>query len=460
MVRRSPLLLALTLAHVGCTETTEPSFVVESSTLMGPASGWSVYEPHVAVTPGGEVRVAGQYGSGYNRGGLRFWTAASGEPTAAWLEREAVPSSSDREPTMAADATVAIGPDGTHYLLGLWADSTRAGVPDASLVLSAADGSNGSFGLRQTLAKVNEPEPGVLTASDKPWMIIDPDTSSSPWGTLYFAWTALTVHLDSDPVSIERTLVLSSSHDGGHTVSAPTPVAPEGMGVQLAVRSDGTLDVLWTELRDQGRLPSKRLLHAWSRDQGATFSPPALVAAMDSEAPGRLGHGTLVAGPEGVLQACWPQWLGESRNTEVVCNRFAEQAGWAEPQAVTTTEGVRATSYPALAHAGGVWWLAIYTARESTMSVRLMQRHGAESWVMGPVLASVPLPFSRFCPVPDLPCRRDATMFTPGDYVSAAGSGSLAAFAYVLPGSGFDGAGRDDSLAVSMVRTHPPTTVP
>ena len=456
MVPRSPLILALALAALGCTEWTPPPVTVDSYTLAGPPEGWSVYEPHVAFAPDGGVRVAGQYGPGYNRGGVRFWTAVSDRGRSTWLEEEVVPDAPVLEPTMAADATVAIGPDGAHYLFGLWADSRRAGVPDASLVLSAADPIGGSLRRRRTLAVVTETEPGVLAASDKPWMIVDPDTSSSPQGTLYFAWTALTVHLSRDPPSIERTLVVSSSRDGGYTVSPPIEVAREGMGAQLAVRSDGTLDVIWTELRGQGRLPSKRLLHVWSRDGGVTFSLPRAVATLDEDGPDWLGHGALAAGPGGALHACWPQGRGDSASTRVICNHFTKETRWGIPTPVTTAGGFLSAAYPALTFGAGSWWLAIYAAREDTLSVQLLRRHRATgSWETGPVLASAPLDFPRFCAAPDLPCRRDPSMFTPGDYVSAAGSGTGAAFAYVLPGSGLDDQGRDGSLRVSIVRTDP-----
>lgn len=211
-MNRVLLVIAGVAAVAGCDGRAgaDDSPSVRTVVLEGPPGGEAVYEPHVAVGADGRVLVAAQYGVGYNRGGLRFWTGRSGPDGNGWDEGEAVPQPMTTGPTMAADATVAIGPDGTQYLLGLSADSTRGGVPDASLVLATAPPGGGPFTHRLSLARVDEPSPAVLTATDKPWMVLDPDTSDGPAGTLYMGWTALTVHLDRDPIEIERTLMVAT----------------------------------------------------------------------------------------------------------------------------------------------------------------------------------------------------------------------------------------------------------
>jgi len=426
---------------------------VETTVLAGPPGGESIFEPHVALSDDGLVVVAGQYGSGYNRGGLRFW-AAERRQNGAWHESEAVPQPMTAHPTMAADATVAVGPDGTRYLLGLSADSTRVGVPDASLVLASAPAGAPGFSHRRTLVQVEEPAPDVLTATDKPWMAVDPDTAGGPAGTLYFGWTALTVHLGREPIQIERTLRVATSRDGGETVEPPVDVAPEGMGVQLAVRPDGTLDVVWTEVRGQGAQPPTRLLHSVSRDRGRTFSEPVALVSLTEAGPESLGHPTLAAGGDGSLMACWPQGPGEAAGWTVQCSHFRGNTGWRPAFVPQPDLEAMAVSFPALAASGGRWWLTTYVATADSLAVALFQGHGdGRTWQRVETLAAAAIPFASYCPAPGLPCRRDETRFFPGDYVSAAGRGSVVAVAWVLPASSPRGAGVSEGrLGVSVIR--------
>ena len=113
---------------------------------------------------------------------------------------------------MAADATVAAGTAGRWYLFGLAADSTRHGVPDASLLLAQVPETRVLARIRE----VSEPRPGLLLATDKPWMVRDPgDEGRDP--SLVLGWTELEVDLSQSPVSIRRTLKIGVG-DGRRTI--------------------------------------------------------------------------------------------------------------------------------------------------------------------------------------------------------------------------------------------------
>lgn len=227
-------------------------------------------------------------------------------------------------------------------------------------------------------------------------------------------------------------------------------VADEGMGVQLWVRPDGTLDAVWTELRDQGSRPAMRLLHAVSTDRGRTFSEPAVVVELDEGGGDGVGHAALAAGDDGTLMACWPQGPEAAEGWAVYCSRFREGGGWEPPSEVNAGPDALAVSFPAVAAAGGSWWLSAYVATQDTVAVTLFRSEGANgSWSRVQSLASAPVPFDRYCPAPGLACRRDETTVFPGDYVSAAGRGDRAAMAWVLPAGGADSEGR---LGVAVVR--------
>lgn len=398
----------------------------------------------MAIDDDGRVFVAGQYGVGYNRGGLRFWTAVQGRD-GNWITGEAVLSRPGRTPTMAADATVAAGSDGRWILFGLGADSVRYGVPDASLFLARVPSGSGPVRIRE----VSEPAQGLLRGTDKPWMVRDPGGEGRE-ASLVLGWTELEVDLNQSPVEIRRTLVVGVATEDGRLRHAPVSVAPEALGVQLAVGEGGTVDAVWTDLRDQGAVPSIRIRHARSSDGGRSFQAAGVVAERSPTSGATLGHPTLAAAPSGALMACWPEWEAGEWATSIACAQRVGQhwTGVSPPPAGEGTIG----AFPALAWAGGRWWLSYYEASGAHLRMSLVSRATRErDWRDEGVLAEVPDYDGRFCPAPGLPCRDDDAAFFPGDYVSAAGNGSILAVAYVLP----DGDDGGDRLVVSVLDLGP-----
>jgi hypothetical protein len=102
--------------------------------------------------------------------------------------------------------------------------------------------------------------------SDKPWVACDDSAASPYYGHCYVAW---------DESAAGGLVHVSTSVDGGATWSAPRNPpngVATGIGAQPLVRPDGTLVVTYDDWGEQN------VVAFASRDGGATFSAPVLVA--------------------------------------------------------------------------------------------------------------------------------------------------------------------------------------
>jgi hypothetical protein len=436
------LAAALLAAAVnGCPGSDTPGRDIRTVPLPGPPDSASLFEPAVAIDAENPDRiVAGaQYGEGYNRGGLRFWGWASADAGRTWSGAEVVPRSLTRPPTMAADLSLAFGPDGAVFLMGISGDTVRGRVPEAALALAISVDGGASFAPHALFGASRDLSSTEFVVSDKPWIVVDGRPRSPHRGSLYLAWTEVFVRREGDGFVISRRLALASSRDGGRTASPLRSIADGGLGAQLAVRPDGTLDVVWLDVEPAaGSEAVSRVLHATSRDGGRTFSPPQPIESVADSAAG-LDLPTLAADPSGNLLACWTRGGGaEFAGTEIRCSHFREGEGWAAPVVASTMASISgaAAGYPAAAFAAGAWWLLGYHADSSATRALLACSRNGVRFIVTDTLAVTPLPAERFCPRAGLPCRADRSRFTPGDYVGLAGADRRLAAVYTLPGGG------------------------
>lgn len=430
------------LALASCTDYApiEPgSLSISTMQLMPPGDSASVFEPYVAVNPKNpdQIVVGAQYGEGYNRGGLRFWIWNSNDGAESWMSRELTLRLLVRPPTMAADLSIAFGHDGAAYLFGISGDSVRAGVPDAALALAVSTDGGQSVRPLALLGKSVEYSLTAFDVSDKPWMIADRKPRSPFYGNLYFAWTRVSVRLDTDPFTITRQLVLSYSADQGQTFSSPVHIADEGMGAQLAARPDGALHVVWlgmTEFDGGGEIA--RIMHASSTDGGRTFSQPEIIESV-SDTTETIDLPTLTDDAAGQLLACWSRggFLGPSRWI-IRCSQFEAGSGWSEPTVALPFSPGTTSAYPAVASSGDDWWLLNYESDSTETRVLLSRSTDGDIFAVSDTLARVPLSIDSFCTSPMLPCRSDFEMFTPGDYIKLAATPSRLVAAFVMPRSG------------------------
>lgn len=187
--------------------------------------------------------------------------------------------------------------------------------------------------------------------------------------------------------------------------------------VQLAVRADGTLDAVWRAAE------ANRIVHASSRDGGATFSKPEPISADRERGAGQFP--SLTGAADGRLLAAWGH-RGE------VFSAVWSSGKWsaAQPLAKKLPDGDRLT-HPAVAATASALWVLAYRHERTPARVRVVlyrsTDHGA-GWEEYSTLAT-----------------REPTggkgVMSPGDYIGLTAAGNRVYAAYVLPGEGGDGPG-------------------
>jgi hypothetical protein len=236
---------------------------------------------------------------------------------------------------------------------------------------------------------------------------------------VYVAWTRL--NFSSKPGRSE--LWCAAMHRGAHAftpaIQLGEPIELQHLSntvhhVQLAVRPDGTLDVVWRQA------PTGRLFHSSSTDGATTFMAPAALSADETMGAGQFP--SLVATPNGGLLTAW------ENEGNVFC-AVLESGKWTRPRPVggELPAGVR-VSHPAVAATADGLYVLVYCREPDRVRVVIYRstNQGAK--------------WEEHCCL-DARGRAGGMGRTtnPGDYVGlAAGAGSLYA-AYVLPGEGREG---------------------
>jgi hypothetical protein len=202
--------------------------------------------------------------------------------------------------TITSDISFAYSPNGSLvYACLLATDGTDSGV----FVSRSRDG--GKTWLDPSTVFLDTTG---ATFSDKPWIAVD--WSHSPArGSVYVAWNLDSnsdangqdpdVHLSPQQVTDTLTpgLVVARSTDYGKTFSAPAMVSPFddhnfALGAQPAVGPDGRVYVAFLGFHDSATKTINDMELSSSSDQGATFSPPKVVAGDIAPLPNHLPTST------------------------------------------------------------------------------------------------------------------------------------------------------------------------
>ncbi|MDQ3896689.1 MAG: glycoside hydrolase [Actinomycetota bacterium] len=140
-----------------------------------------------------------------------------------------------------------------------------------------------------------------------------PDVAFAPDGTLYVTY----VNLQGNGNRPDN-LWLSTSTDGGRTLSLPTKIAgPLTFQPRVAVDPKGPIYVTWLQAQEVGLLrfsdPPPRIVSVRSDDGGKTFSPPAFVS--DVQRPRVVAPSPVVDG-NGQLVVLYEDLKGNRRDFE------------------------------------------------------------------------------------------------------------------------------------------------
>jgi len=419
------------LALPACRPSDEPR--IRTFGLADPEDTVSAFEPFVAIdaTAPDRIVVGAQYGAGYNRGGMRIWTWATRDGGNTWSGARVIPKAFPRAgQALAADLTMAIGPDGTVYHLSLTSDSAPTGLMTAAAALASSRDGGHSFEPRAVFGQVEQPEPGVMVFTDKSWMAVDRGPASAGRGNLYFGWSRNRV--DFKDTSVTTSPAFAVSRDSGRTLDSVLALSKQGFGVTIAVRTDGAVDAAWYDLGPGGS-EGARVLHASSRDQGRTFGAPEVVTDL-TDTTQSIELPQITVGRGNRLLLCWTQGPREPGvHVDVWCSTRPATGPWEPAQPVLSDPG-RGTvfAFPAAAATEDAFWLLAYAA-DTTLGVELHRSADGHHFTRVATLASAAVTKKGFCPRPGLPCRKDATVFFPGDYVGLAAAGRRVVAAYAMP---------------------------
>src|SRR4051812_31203653 len=270
------------------------------------------------------------------------------------------------------------------------------------------------------------PSPPNAQGLDKPWLAIDA-THGRFRGSAYLVW----VH---DYADGRHQLRFSVSRDRGHTYSTPivldrsTAARLDGLEelAQLAVRPDGTVDVVWNAVR-HGR---PVILHAVSTDGGASFRTQRPIAWLRRGASRSGIVTTLAVSRLGRMGVCWSQARSPNRYDPLVaCKITGHDGSWSHARRILPKDGAR-EYLPAAAFRGERLWIAAYVSdATSTRLVAVAARRHAFGRAI--TVHRWPVPGSRICG-PRVPECLDTATFI-GDYIGLVATPRQVVIDYIAP---------------------------
>jgi hypothetical protein len=410
-----------------------------ATTVLKVPAGMNPSEPHLAVDPHDPKRLfaVAQVGPEFTRqeflwrtdDGGKMWTRSpllgGSDNTATGIGFDPVVAAGGHGlvlyGTVTADIDVATGTAtnrvGTRVSTDGGASFTGFGSADqAILPLCFFDGSC-------------PPPPGTRLL-DKPWLAIN-TTGGAFGGSAYLVW--LRRHLDTG----RRELLVSVSRDQGRTYAPPivldrsSEAKQAGLEelAQVAVRPDGTVDVVWNGVRHGQPL----ILHASSTDGGTSFSAPERVVQLRPDTS-RLGIVTsLTVSPRGRLAVCWSQARSADHyDPRVACTVTGRSGAWRSPQEILSQ--TRDRQYlPAATFHGERLWVAAYVS--GATSTRLVAVRGAPQWARRfehPITVNRwPVPSERICAPAPPACLEGQTFI--GDYIGLVATRRHIMVSYIQP---------------------------
>jgi hypothetical protein len=441
--RQVPLALLVLLLASGAAAPAPPVRIVTLTPPPGLPAPATVSEPHLAIDPSHpSVLVAAAQTTA-----LATWRSVDGgEHWQASLPpagKNGMPSSGGGDPVVAVGADgatllggVAIDPAGRCTLLDrigayrLPAGSAEFDPPAA--VSRAVPLPRHFFG---TPPVASCPIPRGLTqvtTNDKPWLTVD-TTRGSRRGWVYVVWSRYDQTLTGKTWS---TLYLAVSRDGGRTYGAPIVIAPrrEQPGEvehysQVAVRPDGTLDVVWNEFR-AGRTS---IVHRASRDGAATFGARETITVLPRGTTPVGLVSALAVSPTGKLGLCWSQSTAPKAFVgRILCAVSAGHGAWSKS---VLPFGAAGRQYlPAVTFQGARLWVAGY--RSTAQTTRVLVSGSADGTTFDRPILLAKRQYGRGALCAPHPPDCGAHQRFVGDYIGAAAAPGHVWVDFVLPAAG------------------------
>ncbi len=406
----------LLLVAASCRAPREIELPIRTFALPAPELREPAFEPSIAVDPEhpDHLIVGAHYGIGYNRGGRRIWSWQSLDGGRTWTGAE-IPLP-NVEATLSADVVTTFGVDGTPFISFLYADSKFHGG------LAITRGSPETLGFGPAKLVVRDRLDQGEGAVDKPWIAVDRGSTSPLRGTLYLTWhfnRPLPNH------TVASTFWIKSSRNGVLWAD-PLQLATD-FGGQVAVRPDGTTDVVFGDRAERG------LYHRSSADGGRTFGAVDTVARTST--PFSIDLPSIAGTADDAVALCWAtDSAGLLSSRRVQCTAGSDAKGWGQP---TPLEVARVSALPAVAaDRAAVWALAYRSDSSQTEVVLYRSADRGRTYREQAVLASRPFGVDHACLAPGGACRKatpESGMFFPGDYVSLGLAPKRVVAAFVLP---------------------------
>lgn len=426
--RRPVWVLLAVLSALAASRAAEPAPVTTVLPDPGTKPNYHCWEPHVAVDPDRPERVVlaamyrGQIGEGEKaRGDCVLVTWQSEDAGRTWSAPASPFVTADRPPgRLGADVVLAFGAGKTCWFSGCDYDWKVPGTPNySSIKVARSDDGGKTWAPPLGVTELDNDKYGKGIV-DKQWLAVDRGAGKRG-GTVYVAWSRLNEDKNQFELRCAALPPGGKSFAEGVTLAEPIPLKHLQDAihhVQLAVRPDGTLDAVWRRGDD-----ANRIVHASSRDGGATFTKPEPIAADEKGGAGQFP--SLTATPDGNLLAVWGD------QGDVLCSVLT--AGkWSAPRALAgkLPDGVRLT-HPAAAATADALWVSVYRYEKSPARARVLLYRSTDRGAT----------WEEYCALATRGLTGGKRLPSPGDYVGLTAAKNKVYAAYVLPEEGRDGPG-------------------
>lgn len=256
----------------------------------------------------------GYSGTYFSNDGGKTWCCVSSDPSHLGTLIPGVERLTGGQYDAGGDPSVAFDSQGHVYYSGLGFDRT---APPSTVAVNKGT-FDGSGNLTWGAPTFVNPSTSPSTLNDKPWIAVDANPSSRFRDRVYVTWTRFIFNAHNGRY-VQSPIMFAYSKDGGATFSTPELIAGNvlyGSGSHPAVGPDGTLYVFWDGSTRLAALDSIWMVK--STDGGVSWSKPVAIAQLVDIIPlANTGFrvNSFPAGavaPDGTLYVTWTSMMSDA----------------------------------------------------------------------------------------------------------------------------------------------------